>query len=167
MDYGANLLSPRLWFRYFTRFFFSFVPPSGIKNFGYSLTGITMGRNVFLGDGVCFIDGYETDRITLRDGAVLSPRVIVVAAAEPSGSLVLREYDVCKIAPVRIEEGAWIGAAAVILPGVTIGRGAIVGASALVNRSIPPMQVWGGVPARYIKDVESYGRVAAKAHSRS
>ncbi len=160
MDYGVNIFSPSLWFKYFTRLLFSFVPPSGVKNFGYRLTGIKMAPGVFLGDGVYFIDGYKPDMVDLRQGAVLSPRVIIVAAAEPSGSFLRHEYDVCESGPIRIEEGAWLGAAAVVLPGVTIGRGAIIGANAVVRRSVPPMQVWAGVPARYVKDVESYGRLS-------
>jgi acetyltransferase-like isoleucine patch superfamily enzyme len=159
MDYGINVFSPALWFKYFTRLLFSFVPPSGLKNFGYRMTGITLGRNVFLGDGVYFIDGYKQRMINLHDGAVLSPRVIVVAAAEPTGSFLRHEYAVSESRPISIEEGAWIGAAAVILPGVTVGRGAIVGANAVVSRSVPPMEVWVGIPARYLKQVESYGRL--------
>jgi galactoside O-acetyltransferase len=56
-----------------------------------------------------------------------------------------------EIKPVRI--GAWadIGTNAVILPGVTVGRGSIVGAGAVVNRDVPPFSVVAGVPARLIR----------------
>jgi len=52
--------------------------------------------------------------------------------------------------PVVIESGVWIGANATILPGVKIGRGAIVGAGALVNKNIPAYEIVAGVPARTI-----------------
>ena len=52
--------------------------------------------------------------------------------------------------PVIIEDDVWIGLNAVILQGVTIGRGTIVGAGAVVNKSIPPWSIAVGVPARVI-----------------
>lgn len=53
--------------------------------------------------------------------------------------------------PVRIGDGAWIGARATILPGVTIGRGAVVAAGAVVTRDVEADTLVGGVPARFIK----------------
>ncbi|TMQ09595.1 MAG: acyltransferase [Deltaproteobacteria bacterium] len=54
------------------------------------------------------------------------------------------------LAPVRIEDHAFIGSKAMILPGVTIGRGAVVGAGAVVTRDVAPLHVVVGVPARTI-----------------
>ncbi len=53
-------------------------------------------------------------------------------------------------AGVTIEDFAWIGFRAVIMPGVRIGRGAVVAAGAVVTRDVPPMAIVGGVPARAI-----------------
>jgi acetyltransferase-like isoleucine patch superfamily enzyme len=55
-----------------------------------------------------------------------------------------------RISPVRVEEGADIGTNAVLLPGVTVGRGAIVGAGAVVTRDVPAMAKVAGVPARVV-----------------
>ena len=51
---------------------------------------------------------------------------------------------------VTINDGCWIGIGAVILPGVEIGRNAVVGANAVVTRNVPDFAVVGGVPARRI-----------------
>lgn len=57
--------------------------------------------------------------------------------------------------PIRIEDDSWIGANAVILPGVTIGRGSTIGAGAIVSRDIPPYSVAVGIPARVVKKLPS------------
>jgi len=50
-----------------------------------------------------------------------------------------------------IEDEVWIGAGVIVLRGARIGKGAIVAAGAVVVKDIPPYEIWGGVPARYIK----------------
>ncbi len=55
------------------------------------------------------------------------------------------------IAPVRVEEWADIGTNAVLLPGVTVGKGAIVGAGAVVTRDVPPFAIVAGVPAKFLR----------------
>ena len=57
----------------------------------------------------------------------------------------------CVVSPVNIGDDVWIGANCVILPQVAIGRGAIIGAGAVVNKEVPPNAIMGGVPAKFIK----------------
>ena len=52
---------------------------------------------------------------------------------------------------IILEEDVWIGTSCVILRGVTIGKGAVIGAGSVVNKSIPPYEVWAGVPVRLSK----------------
>lgn len=54
-------------------------------------------------------------------------------------------------APIVIEDNVWIGANAVILPGVRVGKGAVIGANVVVTRNVKPFTVVGGIPVRYIK----------------
>ena len=58
------------------------------------------------------------------------------------------------IAPVRIEDHVWIGMRAIILKGVTIGRGSVVAAGSIVTKDVPPMTLVAGNPARVIKKIE-------------
>jgi acetyltransferase-like isoleucine patch superfamily enzyme len=53
--------------------------------------------------------------------------------------------------PVKIQEGAWLGAHVIVLPGVTIGEGAIVGAGSVVTKDVPSYEIWAGVPAKFLK----------------
>ena len=59
---------------------------------------------------------------------------------------------VCLVKPVRIDDHVWIGTAAIIMPGVTIGEGAVVAAGSVVTKDVPPYVIVGGNPARYLKD---------------
>jgi acetyltransferase-like isoleucine patch superfamily enzyme len=63
------------------------------------------------------------------------------------------ERKVVSKGPVIIEDGVWVGEGACILPGVRIGRHAIVGANAVVTRDVPPYTIVGGVPARVLKSL--------------
>ncbi len=54
--------------------------------------------------------------------------------------------------PISIEDDVWIGANAVIMPNVRIGKGAIVGSNAVVTKNIAPYTIVGGIPARFIKN---------------
>ncbi|MBI4818115.1 MAG: hypothetical protein HY791_17770 [Deltaproteobacteria bacterium] len=56
--------------------------------------------------------------------------------------------------PVTIEDDVWIGAKASILPGVTIGRGAVIGVSAVVAHDVPPFTIVAGVPARHVRKLD-------------
>lgn len=58
------------------------------------------------------------------------------------------------VAPVEIGDGAWLGEGSVVLKGVSIGRRAVVGANAVVTRSVPDGCVVGGVPAKIIRRIE-------------
>jgi acetyltransferase-like isoleucine patch superfamily enzyme len=56
---------------------------------------------------------------------------------------------------IRIEDGAWIGAGAIVLDGVTVGKHAVVGAGAVVTSDIPPHALAVGAPARVIRDMKT------------
>lgn len=58
--------------------------------------------------------------------------------------------------PIVLEDDVWVGANTLILPGVTIGKGSVIGAGSVVTKAIPPMVVAAGNPARIIKDCADY-----------
>ena len=66
-----------------------------------------------------------------------------------------KNWTVVKSKPIIIEDKAWIGLGCKILKGVRIGEGAIIAAGSVVTKDIPSWTVWGGNPARYIKNVEN------------
>lgn len=69
------------------------------------------------------------------------------------------------LGPVTLHDGCWIGIGAVVLPGVTVGRNAVVAANAVVTRDVPERTIVGGVPARIIKPIQA--KVEARAEENS
>lgn len=131
----------------------SHVPPCGTKSFLYGLTGIRVGKKVHISPGVYVADGYRSGLLTLEDFCVLSPYVVLVPSSHPNTSFIADIWEVSKKAPVVIGRGAWIGAGAVILPGVRIGEGAIIGANAVVTKDVPDYAIAVGIPAEVKGDV--------------
>lgn len=54
--------------------------------------------------------------------------------------------------PIKIEDDVWIGNGVMLLGGITIGKGAVIAAGAVVTKDVPPCEIWGGVPASKIKN---------------
>ncbi len=113
--------------------------------------GLVLGKNVELNDGF-FLDPSHCFLITIEDGVTFGPGVRVFAHDASS----LKCLGKTRIGLVRIGRNCFIGAGAVILPGVTIGETSIVGANSTVNRDIPPGEVWAGVPAARVLSVADY-----------
>jgi len=65
----------------------------------------------------------------------------------------IRYQPIARVAPVLVRRGAWLGQNCVVLPGVTIGRGSVVGANSVVREDVPDRTVVAGVPARVIREL--------------
>jgi acetyltransferase-like isoleucine patch superfamily enzyme len=119
--------------------------PPFYTNFGRF---IRIGENVFINHACSFLD---MGGITIEDHVLLGPKVNLITENHPINPAD-RKALICK--PIRIKRNAWIGAAATILPGVTIGENAIVAAGAVVSKDVPPNTIVGGVPAKFIKKID-------------
>ena len=113
-------------------------------------------ERIELGDGVVFgpynvIWASENARLVIEDQALFGPNVTIVTANHGIADLGTPIVDQPQIErDVRIGRGAWLGANVVVLPGVTVGEGAVLAAGAVVNRDVRPFEIVGGVPARTI-----------------
>ena len=138
-------------YMYFLHVSAMYVPFGRIKKYLYRLRGTKIGKGVEIAMGV-FIEETFPQLVTIEDGVDIGPEVIIVTH-DSSFYRVQRDFPViCR--KVVIKRNAYIGAGAIILPGVTIGEYSIVAAGAVVTGDVPPRTVVGGVPAKTIGTVE-------------
>jgi galactoside O-acetyltransferase len=101
---------------------------------------------------------YGAGGIDIGDFCGFSPKVSVFSESDDFsgehlvGAVVPGDLRKCVTAAVRLDDFVQIGASSVILPGITIGEGVAVGAMTLVTRSLPPWGIFGGIPARRLRD---------------
>lgn len=116
---------------------------------GSELLGpIEIGADVFINR-----DAYIRPNTTIGDRVNLGPFVRLITDDHKIGSRERRAGPV-SYKPIKIGDGAWIGASVTIVGGVTIGEGAVVAAGAIVVRDVPPNTLVGGVPASFIKALD-------------
>ena len=118
---------------------------------------LTINKNCFINLQVIFD---LSDEIFLGDSTYLGHRVMILTSNHDLSNPEHRGGPIIP-APVRIEDGAWVGAGAIILPGVVIGKGAVVAAGSIVTKAVPPHTIVGGVPAKIIKLLDSPDEVEA------
>ena len=110
---------------------------------------VVLPKNVKIGNGVTVMNGalmMAAGGITIEDKVMIAANVQLISNNHDP---YIREVLTCK--PILIKYGAWVGAGATILPGVTVGKYAIIGANSVVNKDIPDYAVAVGSPAKVIK----------------
>jgi acetyltransferase-like isoleucine patch superfamily enzyme len=131
---------------------------------------ISIGDHVYIGHQT-ILKGYYQNRMEIADGAWIGQQCFLHAAGgirigknsgigpgvriltsqhEPTGRDVSVSHSTVVFAPVVLEDDCDVGTGSSILPGVTIGKGVIIGAGAVVTHDVPAYEVWAGVPARFL-----------------
>lgn len=115
--------------------------------------GCSIGRNVSLGNytsvGIrCSVQA-ETK---IGDHVMMGPECLIYTINHRFNKEKLRFEGYTEREPVIIEDRVWLGARCIILPGVTIGKGATIGAGAVVTKDVPAYAVAAGNPARIVKN---------------
>lgn len=119
----------------------------------YYTPSIQIGNGVSIGE-----DAHITciNKIVIGNNVLIGKKVLITDNAHGSS-----KRDILDIAPINrplyskgpivIEDNVWIGEKASIMPGVHIGKGAVIGANAVVTKNVPPYAIVGGIPAKIIK----------------
>ena len=115
--------------------------------------GFTIGREVYIADDLLIVEELaDRGNITIGDRVSIAPRVTLVTSSHPNHSRI-RGFAPISQGTIVIEDDAWLGAGCVVLPGVRIGRGAVVGANSVVAADVLPLHVVAGQPARTIREL--------------
>lgn len=117
-----------------------------------------VGRKCFFNFNITIQDDAE---VTIGNNCDFGPNVTIVTPIHPMIAEERREMltadgekrRLCYAKPVNIGNDCWIGAGAIICPGVTIGDGCVIGAGSVVTRDIPPRSFAAGVPCKVIREI--------------
>jgi acetyltransferase-like isoleucine patch superfamily enzyme len=134
-------------------------PDARLRRLLFQATGVEIGEGTYINSNLALYDEYQG---LIRFGArvAVAHNVTIVASSNPNNSRLaelphVRDHLIIT-KPVTICDDVWLGTGAIILPGVTVGRGAVVGAGALVREDIPPFAVVAGSPARIVKQLPEF-----------
>ena len=116
---------------------------------------VHFGNRIYANYNLMLVDDGE---IFVGDDVMIGPNVILCTATHPVHPD-LRRRQLQYNLPVRIESGAWIGGGAILLPGVTIGRGSVIGAGSVVTHDIPADVVAAGSPCRVLRKITEQDRI--------
>lgn len=108
-----------------------------------------VGKGVFINFGCTFLD---RGGITLEDDVFIGPNAQLVTENHPEQP---SERHNVYAKPITIRRGAWIGAGAIVLPGVTVGEHSIVAAGAIVTKDVPDNMIVAGNPARVMRNIKT------------
>lgn len=144
-----------------------YFPSHYFRRFCYRLCGMKIGKGSVIHMNAVF---YYPPNISIGNDTIIGERAVLDGrgkliigdhVAFATGVMVLNaEHDVhdpdfkARIEPVIIEDYVFIGPRSVILPGVKVGKGAIIAAGAVVTKDVEPFTIVGGVPAKHIKERE-------------
>lgn len=140
------------WKKKILKLLIRLAPTSQMRVMLLELCGYQVGKKVFVDTDLIIADNIHDKNLIIGDRVAIGPRVTLVTNSSPNFSRI-RPYVKVVNGTIKIEKDAWIGAGVIILPNVTIGEGAVVGAGAVVIKDAPPFTIVGGVPAKVIKKI--------------
>ena len=131
------------------RFPYSKVRLRSMRKLGYHV-----GTNVYFPSDLIITQNLVDDsaQVYLGDRVSIGPRVMLLALSHANASKIRQSMNHNEEG-IRIEDDCWIGAGAIILNGVTVGKGSIVGAGSVVTKNVDPYSVVVGNPAKKIKEI--------------
>jgi acetyltransferase-like isoleucine patch superfamily enzyme len=110
---------------------------------------IRVGARVFINQNCTF---YSLAEIVIGDDVLIGPNVSLITSEHPLRPSQRRAH--LRGRPIRIENGVWVAAGAIVIGGVTIGESSVVAAGSVVTRDVPANTLVGGNPARVIRYID-------------
>ena len=116
---------------------------------------VRLGNYVYANFNLTLVDDGNID---IGDNVMFAPNVTVITATHPVLPA-LREKGLQFNVDVKICNNVWIGAGAIIMPGITVGENSVVGAGSVVTKDVPPNTVVVGNPARVLREIGEHDRI--------
>lgn len=170
-----QFVRPRVWLMNGTQRLVPYGVAGRLRRLLYRLWGLPVGSGTILygpldfgcyGDvfhhlqigANCLLNGHiwidTTANVRIGNHVTLGHHVMLVTANHDMSHPSFRGGTV-RPGPITVSDGCWLAARVVVLPGVTIGEGAVVAAGAVVARDVPPHTLVGGVPARTLRQLKA------------
>ena len=127
-------------------------PNNKMRQWMHRRRGVHIGKNVYLGM-FCFLDNLHPEYIYIEDNASINAGTMILTHFNP-----MKRYAPifqAKMAPVLIKEGAIIAVRSILMPGVCVGKNAVVSAGSVVEHDVPDYTIVQGVPAKQLANYES------------
>ncbi len=115
----------------------------------YNCSNISFGNDVFLSAGTWIM---ASCNVTIEDEVMLGPYSIVITGDHTKIGNSFRFGEAVR-GPIKLRKGCWIASHAVVTRGVTVGQGSLLAACSVANKDIPDNSLYGGVPAKKIKEI--------------
>jgi acetyltransferase-like isoleucine patch superfamily enzyme len=127
-------------------------PNNTLRQWMHRRRGVHIGKNVYLGM-FCFLDNLHPEYIYIEDNASINAGTMILTHFNP-----MKRYAPifqAQMAPVLIKEGAIVAVRSTIMPGVCVGKNAVVSAGSVVEKSVPDYTMVKGVPAKKVIEYKS------------
>ena len=122
-----------------------------VSAFGNPSFPMTIGEDCYIGMN-CILNGYAAP-LSLGKNVSLAQNVNIMTDSGPNASPLMQRLYPLETGPVRIGDNCWIGASAIIMPGVELGEFCVVAAGSYVKDSFPSYTIIGGTPAKIIRQM--------------
>lgn len=133
----------------------------GLRIWLYRQMGVNIGKNCVV-EMFCYLDDQFPELVFFEDHSGPSRHVIIICHDDVAAKASQDEKDSPDfearhgfVAPVRLKKYSGIGTGSILLPGITVGEGAMIGAGAVVNKDVPAYTLAAGVPAKVIKQLQT------------
>lgn len=149
----SSSFTAKLKLRVFKRVAKTF-PLNAVRVFALKLCGFNVGKKVYIGEDliVASIISEKGCTLTIGNRVAIGPRVTLVLSSDANWSKLVDIIEPIK-SSITLDDDCWLGAGVIVLPGITIGKCAIIGSGAVVTKDVAPYTVVAGVPAKIIKNI--------------
>ena len=126
-------------------------PLNLIRKAGLRMCGFKVGKKVYIGPDLLIASkiSNKSCNLIIKDRVAIGPRVTIILSSDANWSKLMKKVPYIT-SEIILEEDCWIGAGSILLPGIVVGKEAIIGAGSVVTKDVKPHTIVAGVPAKII-----------------